>query len=79
MYIWLQINLRLLIKHMNNKSGTSKQTHHHHALVDKFLYCFVFLISFHFAYASMMTTVDSKVINNKNRIYFNIYDNLLFI
>ena len=39
----------------------------------------LFSISFHFAHASMMTTVDSKVINILNREYFNKKHTLLFI
>ena len=43
-----------------------------------FKYSYI-LISFHFAYDSMMTTVDNKDINCLNRIYLIIYHILLWI
>ena len=44
------------------------------------IYLFVISISFQFAYSSMMTTVDTKVINSLNEIYLNIiYRALLLI
>ena len=58
------------------KSGTNRQCQ---AIVPKYLYCSVILISFHFAHALLMTTVDSKVINILNKIYLNTYHTLLFV
>ena len=34
--------------------------------------CFVILIHFHFAHASMIIKVDNKVIDGLNRIYLNL-------
>ena len=36
-------------------------------------------ISFHFARASMMTTVDNKVKNSLHRTYLNVYHILIYI
>ena len=39
---------------------------------DFFINCFVILIQFHFAHASMIIKVDNKVIESLNRIYLNL-------
>ena len=43
----------------------------------KILYCGVILISFHFAHASMIITVDNQVTNNLIRIYLNVYYSII--
>ena len=69
-----------LSKGPRNREILHLQTNNqYHAIVPKYLYRFVILIRFHFAHASLNTTVDSKVINLKNRINRNINHSLLFI
>ena len=60
-------------KQLIEKSSPPIKPHYYTIIVPKYIYRFVILTNFYFAYASLIIKVYNKVIDSLNRIYLNEY------